>query len=291
MLSRPLITIGLPAYNAEKTISAAISSVISQTYDHWELVLIDDGSTDSTVKMAAKFKDDRIVIVSDGQRKGISTRLNQAISIAKGKYFCRMDADDIAFSNRLEKQIEFLELNPLVDLVASSIVVFRNDGTLDGVVEVSASHDLICQYPWRGFYFPHPTWMGKIEWFKRHPYTPNADGAEDQLLLYSTFRNSHFAGIKDVLLAYREDSRDFGKMYKRRKIFWREISLSAIKNGHLIDFFILLVVQPLKVVLDLLNIKFGFVNARNRMSKVDSLVESRWAVLSSHLNAEAEYKK
>lgn len=284
MVSRSLITIALPAYNAEKTIHAAINSIVSQTYENWELILIDDGSTDSTVEIASKFKDSRIVIISDGQNKGISTRLNQAVNMAKGMYFCRMDADDISFSNRLERQVEFLEENSRVDVVASSIVIFSNDGSLNGVVEVQASHEAICKHPWRGFYFPHPTWMGKTEWFKRHGYNPLANGAEDQLLLYSTFRNSYFAGITDVLLGYREDSRNFKKMLQRRKVFWREISVNAIRNGHLIDFCILFVVQPLKVMADFLNIKFGFNGARNRMVKINPLLEKNWHILWSNSN-------
>lgn len=284
MSSRPLITIGLSAYNAEATISAVIASIIYQTYDHWELLLIDDGSTDSTVKIVEKFQDSRINIVADGQNKGLSIRLNQAVSMAKGKYFCRMDHDDVAFLDRLEKQVVFLESNPNIDLLASSVLIFRNDGSIQGVVEVKESHEEICKYPWRGFYFPHPTWMGKLEWFKLHSYTPSADGAEDQLLLYSTFRTSHFAGLNDVLLAYREDSRTFEKIFNRRKIFWRELSINAIKNGHVMDFLMLSVVQPLKMIADLLNIKLGVKSAQYRLVKINPSIENRWNLLQKHLN-------
>lgn len=291
MLSQPLITIGLPAYNADATIGEAITSILFQTYSHWELILIDDGSVDSTVNVAKKFNDSRITIISYGQNKGLSIRLNEAIRLAKGKYFCRMDADDIAFSDRLEKQLAFLESNTNTDLVASSVLVFRNDNSIHGVVEVKESHEEICKYPWRGFYFPHPTWMGKLEWFKLHSYTPSADGAEDQLLLYSTFRTSHFAGINDVLLAYREDSRTFEKIFNRRKIFWRALSINAIKNGYIIDFLMLSVVQPLKIIADFLNIKLGFKSTQYRQAKISASIEGRWSLLQENLNDVAVNKK
>jgi glycosyltransferase involved in cell wall biosynthesis len=284
MPSLPLITVGLSAYNAENTIGAAITSVITQTYDNWELLLIDDGSTDSTVNIAMKFDDSRITIISDGHNKGLSKRLNQAVSLAKGKYFCRMDADDIAFLDRFEKQVAFLEANQTVDLVASSVLVFRDDGSIDGVIEVKESHEDICKNPWRGFYFPHPTWMGKLSWFKRHSYLSVADGVEDQLLLYSTFHNSHFAGINDVLLGYREDSRSFKKMFKRRVIFWRELSLTAIRYGNFKDFFMICLIQPLKIVGDFINLKLRIKSARNRMSKINPLIENKWHLLQLYLN-------
>src|SRR3989442_4795829 len=110
--SRPLVSIGLSIYNAEATLAIAVKSILAQTYPAWELLLIDDGSHDASSKIAQSFKDARIVVVSDGQNKGLSARLNQAIKMARGKYFCRMDQDDIAFPNRLERQVEFLETHP-----------------------------------------------------------------------------------------------------------------------------------------------------------------------------------
>ena len=177
-----------------------------------------------------------------------------------------------------------MESSQNIDLLASSILIFRNDGSISGVVEVQENHDNICKHPWRGFYFPHPTWMGKLEWFRLHAYTPRADGAEDQLLLYSTFRTSKFAGLNDVLLAYRENSRIFKTIFKRRKVFWRELSTDAIKNGHLVDFFMLAVVQPLKIIADLLNIKLGVKSAQYKLAKTNPSIENRWRLMQEHLN-------
>ena len=98
--TRPLVTIGLSIHNAEATLVSAVNSIVAQTYREWELLLIDDGSRDASHTIAQNFRDERIVVVSDGKNKGHSARLNQAIQMARGKYFCRMDQDDIAFPTR-----------------------------------------------------------------------------------------------------------------------------------------------------------------------------------------------
>jgi glycosyltransferase involved in cell wall biosynthesis len=128
----PLITIGLSIYNGGATLADAVDSLRSQTYENWELILIDDGSRDESARIASSFSDPRILALSDGLNKGLPARLNEAVALAKGKYFCRMDQDDVAFPRRLQAQVEFLEAHSDVDLIASSVVVFRDDGSLTG---------------------------------------------------------------------------------------------------------------------------------------------------------------
>ena len=275
-LDSPLVTIGLSIYNGSATLADAVNSLRAQTYENWELILIDDGSRDESTRIARDFPDPRILALSDGMNKGLPARLNEAVARAKGKYFCRMDQDDIAFPHRLATQVAFLEAHPDVDLIASSVVVFRDDGSLTGVIEVAQSHEAIGSRPWKGFYFPHPAWMGKKSWVAANSYVPNADGAEDQLLLYSTFDTSRFAGLREVLLAYREDSRSFGKMYKRRLVFWRAIGKNALARRKLLDAVLLSILQPLRIVGDFLNIELGVKSARNTLGPVDALTTLTW---------------
>jgi glycosyltransferase involved in cell wall biosynthesis len=273
----PLITIGLSIYNGGATLADAVDSLRSQTYENWELILIDDGSRDESARIASSFSDPRILALSDGLNKGLPARLNEAVALAKGKYFCRMDQDDVAFPRRLQAQVEFLEAHSDVDLIASSVVVFRDDGSLTGVIEVPQSHEAIGRHPWKGFYFPHPAWMGKKSWFTAHRYVPTADGAEDQLLLYSSFDTSRFAGLREVLLAYREDGRSFRKMFKRRLVFWREIGANALGRRKLVDAMLLSILQPLRIAGDFLNIGLGVKSARNTLGPVDAQTASTWA--------------
>lgn len=281
---QPLITIGLSVYNGEATLACAVQSIIAQTYQGWELVLIDDGSRDASLKVARAFTDRRIIVVSDGENKGLASRLNLAIKMARGKYFCRMDHDDIAFPNRLERQLEFLAGHVDVDLVASSIVVFRNDGTLSGMLQVPESHQEICRYPWSGFHLPHPAWMGRREWFLAHPYISKADGVEDQFLLYSTYRESRFAGISEVLLGYREHRRSFRKVFAKRVLFWRVVAGSAIKRGYWTDLLMLFLTQPYKIASDLCIAVLRIDRWWNRSGAVSPTVNKDWLNLWGGLN-------
>jgi glycosyltransferase involved in cell wall biosynthesis len=201
---QPLVSIVLPAFNAERTLGDALASVLLQTYQNWELLLIDDGSRDQTAAIARKFGDPRIRIFSDGTNKGLPARLNEAIDRSSGKYFARMDQDDVCFPERLSRQVAFLEAHPEVDLVGVRAVTFVTPGELTGFFPFCETHEEICRRPWNGFYLPHPTWMGRLDWFKKHRYrSPEVRRAEDQELLLRTYPTSRFACLPEVLFAYR----------------------------------------------------------------------------------------
>ena len=197
-----LVSIALPSFNAEKTIEDAIVSVLLQTWNNWELLLIDDGSKDRTVEIARSFPDPRIRIVSDGRNKGLPARLNEAIDMACGKYFARMDNDDVSFPDRIRKQVEYLESHPETDLVGTKVMTFVSPGKATGLLPFRQTHEEICSHPWNGFYIPHPTWMGRIEWFRKYRYRI-VDRAEDQDLLLRSYGESRFACLPEVLFAYR----------------------------------------------------------------------------------------
>lgn len=217
MSAPPLVTVGLPAYNGGRYLTPAILSVLRQTYDNWELILIDDGSTDDTLAIMRAFEDKRIKVISDGVNKGLATRLNQALDLARGKYFARMDQDDIAYPGRIEAQVNFLEEHLDVDLVATRALLFRVDGSVIGLFPFRQAHAEICARPWQGFYLPHPTWLGKIEWFRRHRYRiPEVLRAEDQELLLRTYHASRFACLPEVLLGYRQPELSLRKVLTAR---------------------------------------------------------------------------
>src|ERR1039458_2052600 len=98
--SFPLVSIGMPAFNCEKTLAVAIHSILNQTYSNWELLLMEDGSSDRTPEVAQSFSDPRISVFADQSHKGLVPRLNQAVAMSRGKYFARMDADDVAYPER-----------------------------------------------------------------------------------------------------------------------------------------------------------------------------------------------
>lgn len=217
MSTDPLITVALPALNSEKTISQSIASILAQSFQDWELLIMDDGSQDSTVELARSFSDPRVKVIADGMHHGLPSQLNRAAGMARGKFFARMDADDLAYEDRFGRQANFLKQNPHVDVVAGWVTVFRSDGSLLGTRRFPTDHKDLCARPWRGIPMAHPTWMGRIEWFRANPYNEHMVRMEDRELLLRTYRSSCFAVIPEVLLAYREDSLSLLKLFIARK--------------------------------------------------------------------------
>lgn len=198
----PLVTIGIPVYNAEKFLDTALKSVLSQTYTNFELIITDDGSTDNSVNCVKKFSDPRIILLSDGENHGISYRLNQQISLAKGKYFIRMDADDIMFIDRVEKQVAFLENNPDVDVTGSSAVIIDDENRIIGLRDSSPPQTY--EDGLKAGAFIHPTVAGKTAWFSRFRYKEDLVGAEDFDLWLRSQNTSVFKALNEPLLFYRD---------------------------------------------------------------------------------------
>lgn len=105
---RPLVSVVMPSYNAEKYISEAIQSVIAQTYENWELLIIDDCSTDSTANIVKQFSDvdSRITLYSNPKNMGVALTRNKGMNLAKGSWIALLDSDDVWHKDKLEKQIE-----------------------------------------------------------------------------------------------------------------------------------------------------------------------------------------
>src|SRR5512135_470595 len=191
--SQPLVSIGMPVRNNEATLALAIRSILEQTYTNWELLLIDDGSSDGTLRVMRGFTDERIRIFSDGLSLGLPDRLNQAIDASRGEYFAKMDGDDVSYPRRLERQVDYLRHHPEVDLVGAWAMVFGRDGTALGKRAGAEDHEAICARPWSGFPLGQPTFFGRIGFFRRYRYRPSAVRCEDQDLLLRAFCDSRFA--------------------------------------------------------------------------------------------------
>lgn len=209
-----LVTIGIPVYNGEKFIGKCIESILNQTYQDFELIITDDGSTDATVEIIRNFEDKRIKLIAEGYNKGISYRLNQQIELAQGKYFVRMDADDIMFPDRIEKQVNFLQNNADIDAVGSSVVVLDDD---DQIIAFRKSV-LLSDYKklFRHILFNHPTVTGKIEFFRKYLYAPDLVGVEDADLWIRSFPDSKFHIMEEPLVFYRDPLVFKLKTYKFR---------------------------------------------------------------------------
>ncbi|OJV38892.1 MAG: hypothetical protein BGO29_10790 [Bacteroidales bacterium 36-12] len=213
----PLITIGIPFYNAEKFLSQAILSVLNQTYQDWELILLDDGSSDTSLSIARKFTDTRIKVISDGKNRGLVYRLNQLSRMAQGCYYARMDADDIMHPKRLEQQINFLESTKNVDVVGSGYYSIDENNNIAGKYIANKNLDNIQSLLKNGG-FVHPSIMGRTDWFIQNPYNSDMERMEDFELWLRTIEKSSFYNINDALLFYRTEETSTYKKYVRTNI-------------------------------------------------------------------------
>ena len=200
----PMVTIGLSVLNGGSQLQYAVQSILNQTWKDWELLILDDGSTDGSIEALRFQSDPRIQIIRDGCNRGLAVRLNQAVAMAKGQYFARMDHDDICHPERLSRQVAYLEGHPNVDLLATACITINEDDQVTGCLPSAIEHEDICRRPWLGFYMPHPTWMGKVQWFRHHKYLePAPYFSEDQELLLRSHTMSVFHSLPETLLAYR----------------------------------------------------------------------------------------
>ena len=205
-----LITIGLPFYNAEDFLAEAIKSVLAQTYQNWELLLIDDGSKDKSLEIAKTFEsqDNRIRVISDGVNKKLPGRLNQIIYEANGDYIARMDADDMVHSERLAKQLDFLQSNPEFDLVSTSLISIKNNNEIIGIrtylpKQITKKDALLGQAG-----IVHASILAKKSWYQRNLYNEVNALAEDyELWLTAAINNDLKVGfLPEYLYYYREES-------------------------------------------------------------------------------------
>jgi len=281
----PLVTVAMPIYNAGKFLRLAVLSVIAQTYSDWELLIIDDGSTDNALADISDISDQRIHIICDGANRGLGARLNEAIDLSRGKYFARMDQDDVSFPERFEFQVKKLESEPELDLVAVRSIAISGENEFLGMLPFDLYKEHICKSPWRGFYLAHPTWMGKVDWFKKHRYaSPAPYLCEDQELLLRTYESSSFDIVPMVLFAYRlRDGVAWKKLIKTRISVMRVQVRHFVARGQFVFFALALCVFVVRLVMDVL---LNIINKRKIRQPADcSEVLIRWNVILNRLNA------
>ena len=288
----PLVSIAMPIRNCEGTLAVAVQSLLNQTFPDWELLLIDDGSTDTTVAIARKFADARIRIFVDGNNLGLPARLNQAIDLTQARYLARMDGDDVAYPQRLERQVDFLLSNPDTDLVGSNVLVFDSTGRSIGKRHAPVSHSEICSKPMSGFPIAHPTYLGRVDWFRYHKYNRQMLKAQDQELLFRTHCSSKFANVPEILLGYREDHIGFFKILSSRRYFARALLEFGHKEG-LSVIFLPIARLILKTVVDSLAIssRLKYRLLRHRALPITREEDACWNRYWQQLSVEvAQYK-
>lgn len=208
----------MPVHNAQAYIALSVRSLLRQTLDDFELVIINDGSTDETLRILASITDRRIRLLGDDQKRGISFRLNEGLDLANGRFIARMDADDIAAPNRLARQVEFLDRRTDVDLVGTAVAYIDEYGHFAGAPR---------EYPVEDFEIKcrlltsncllHPTVMFRQrgDVFR---YSTDFRFAQDYELWLRMASQKVYANLPEVLLLQRRhnDAVSFGRRVEQQ---------------------------------------------------------------------------
>ena len=200
------VTVGIPFLNARRTLPDAIRSVFAQTFEDWELILLDDGSADGSLEIARSVCDPRVRIVCDGMHKGLHSRLNEIAVLARGDYLARMDADDLMHPDRLARQVQCLEADVRLDLIGTGVYVIDAQDNFMGIRDTGPL-DTRPESVLAGAILPHPTITGRTRWFRDNPYDERFPRAEDYELWRRTCSRSRFAKITEPLYYLREGAR------------------------------------------------------------------------------------
>ena len=226
------ITVLMPAYNAGKYIAEAIESVLDQPIDDFELLIVNDGSTDNTVSVIQSFNDSRIRLLQQ-PRQGVVSALNEGLAKAKGYYIARFDADDICFSNRLQKQVDFLDQNPGYVLTGCDAEYITEAGEFLFNHQCTAySHEDIMNQLYIYCPFIHSGVMyRKEEVLKAGGYPAYAHNFEDYLLWIRLAKYGNFCNLPERLIKVRLNPSSATMDEKWRGRRFRKLKKEIIYKG------------------------------------------------------------
>jgi glycosyltransferase involved in cell wall biosynthesis len=201
-----LVSVLLPVYNSENYLKEALDSVLNQTVQNFEIIIIDDGSTDnSKANIIDIYKDQRIHYYRNEKNLGLPQTLNLGLKKCKGKFIARMDADDISFPNRFEKQIEFLESNRDIALVGSAYISLKGNKNMGFRPQVT-NHKKLKSKLLFGNNICHPSVMFNSTFINKHDlfYDPKFRYAQDYNLWTKLILKGYkLDNISEPLIYYR----------------------------------------------------------------------------------------
>lgn len=227
--AKPRVTVGISFFDEQAHLAAAVRSILGQTFTDFELLLVDDGSTDGSLEIAKSFVDSRICVISDGRRRHLPARLNEIVRRARGDFVARMDADDVAHPRRLERQLALLERGgrDRCDVVGTWAGLIDDEGVLLGIVESPPLPPDPATVLKRGPLL-HASIVGKRAWFVERPYDEVLTRAEDRDLWCRAIDDATFAVVPEPLYVIRVSTDDarflpdyIDAQRQNRTIFWR----------------------------------------------------------------------
>jgi glycosyltransferase involved in cell wall biosynthesis len=213
MICNPSVSVVMPVYNASPFLKKAIKSILNQTLATFELIIINDASTDNSEKIISSFNDERIVYYKHNNNKGVVAAMNKGVDLARAPYIAVMHADDIALQGRLEKQLKLLEQHLLTAVVAGkSIFIDEEDKEIGSVWKVdditNTSKEIRKEMIWQNC-ISHPTVMMRTSIAKQYQYksSPKLDGfaVEDYPLWLHVLADGYvIEKLPEPVLLYRQ---------------------------------------------------------------------------------------
>jgi glycosyltransferase involved in cell wall biosynthesis len=203
----PKVSVYIPVYNREKYIEKAISGILNQTFKDFELLIIDDGSTDASLEKVKSFNDPRIKIYQNDGNKGIVYTRNRAFELATGTYLAINDSDDFSYPDRLEKQVAVMDANPKIGILGGIAKRIYSDTKFDYWRYPCTSEDIKLRLFW-GSAMINSTLLLRLEFFKTHPlrYNPDFPVAEDYDLFERSQEFFQLQNLDDTLIDYYSHS-------------------------------------------------------------------------------------
>ncbi|QIK54208.1 glycosyltransferase [Dysgonomonas sp. HDW5B] len=211
----PKLSIIMPVFNTEKYLREAIDSIIQQSFTDWELLIINDGSTDSSENIIQSYTDKRIQYHRNDQNIGLISTLNKGIDICTGDYIARMDADDISEKDRFKIQLAFLAENKEYAMCGSYAKVIDENNNETGKILNLQTNDFLQINLLFSVPFIHPSMMFRREVLKNNYFDPKYKHAEDYELWCRIANNYKIANIPDYLLRYRWHTNNVSVTYSQ----------------------------------------------------------------------------
>lgn len=251
MINHPVVSVIMGIYNCADTLPDAIESVLNQTFQDFELILCNDGSTDNTLEVAqhyAALNPKHVVLIKNEKNMGLNYTLNHCLRVARGKYIARMDGDDRSLPNRFQVEVDYLDSHPEYALVSANLEVFDDEGVWGhtGFKPEPQPGDLV-----RGSSFSHSACMVRKSVFDEvggYSESKRLIRVEDKHLWHKVYAAGYKGrNLEQVLYSYRDDRNGYDKRKLRYRFNSFYVSSLNIRRFHLPAYYYLYAARPILI--------------------------------------------
>lgn len=296
----PKVSVLMPVYNAQQYLAEAIDSIINQTFTDWELVIINDGSTDDSDAIIKSYQDSRIRYIENESNLKLIATLNKGIALCRGEYIARMDADDVAMPDRLQVQVAFMDSHPDYVMCGADAIIVDMKGVSKGTIRNLQTNELLQINLLFSSPFVHPVMIMRRSIMLNNLYDSNFIHTEDYELWCRLAKQGKIANIGRLLLKYRWHDTNISVVYndtqeeKKNELIEKELIAFGLKPSqeelyyHRITFQLYRMGKKLDVSVDVFDgvgkwfsklIKHNQTKGTYNQSAFIAYLWSRWIVL------------